>query len=222
MAAFWTVLGKELQLEWRTRESLAVMAVFSLSVILLFAFAFNAGSTSIKLFAPGLLWMTYFFSAVLGLLRSFGREREMDAYDLLISSPIDRGDIFLGKALAFALLLALTQLVSLPLFSLFLDIPLAAASPMIVPIFLLADVAIAAVGTVVAGIGLRSPHGDTLLPVLLFPLLTPMLIATTRATSAALAGRPAGEYGIWLMLLFTYSVVFLLLGTFIFDYISEE
>ena len=222
MAAFQAIFGKELRLEWRTKESVAVMFIFALAVILLFAFAFNAGSASIKLFAPGLLWMTYFFSAVLGLLRSFGREREMDAYDMLLSSPIDRSAIYLGKTAAFVVLLVLTQLLSLPLFALFLDIPLTASAPMLIVVFLLADIAIAAVGTVVAGLGLRSPQGDTLLPVLLFPLLTPSLIAATRSTAAALAGRPAAEYDVWLMLLVTYCVVFLLLGAFIFDYISEQ
>ena len=148
--------------------------------------------------------------------------RPHDAYDLLLSSPIDRSSIYLGKTAAFALLMVITQLLSMPLFSLFLDIPLAASAPMLVAVFLLADIAIASVGTVVAGLGLRSPHGDTLLPVLLFPLLTPALIATTRSTSAALAGRPVAEYDVWLMLLVTYCVVFLLLGAFIFDYISEQ
>ena len=84
------------------------------------------------------------------------------------------------------------------------------------------DLAIAAVGTLIAGMSLRSPAGETLLPILLFPLLAPLLIAATRATSAALAGRPLGEWDFWLMLLVTFFALFVLAGTFIFDYISEQ
>jgi heme exporter protein B len=222
MAGMAVILGKELRLEWRTRESLAAMIVFAVAVILLFAFAFNAGATQVRLFAPGLIWMTYFFTAVLGLLRSFGREQEMDAYDLLLSSPVDRGSLYLGKAAAFLLLLIVTQLVSLPLFVLFLDVPLGMGQVGLLPIFILTDIAIAAVGTLIAGLSLRTPQGNTLLPVLLFPLLTPILIAATRATGAAMAARPMQEWDMWLMLLFTYAVLFVIVGAFIFDYISEQ
>ncbi len=222
MSSFAVVLGKELRLEWRTRESLAVMLVFSLTVILLFALAFNVAATKIQTFVPGLLWMTYFFSAALGLLRSFGREREMEAYDLLLSSPADRGSIYLAKASAFLLLLLTVQIISLPLFVLFLDLQIGTALGPLLLVLLLADIGISAVGMLVAGLSLRSPRGETLLPILLFPLLTPILIAATRATGAALALRPMAEWDMWLMLLFTYCVVFTLAGSFIFDYISEQ
>ena len=198
------------------------MVIFSVTVILLFSFAFNAGSVQIRAFAPGLIWMTYFFSGVLGLLRIFGREKEMEAYDLLLCSPAGRSAIYLGKVIAFTILLGLAQLISLPLFSLFLDLNMGAAPLSLAGLFLLANLAFAGVGTLVAALGLRSPHGDTLLPVLLFPILTPALIAATRATSAIFASRPLGEWDFWLMLLVTYCTLFILAGSFIYDYISEQ
>ena len=192
--AFWTVFVKDLRLELRTRESLSTMVVFAAAVILLFSFAFDAGPARFRAFTPGLMWLTYFFTAVLGLLRSFGQEKELEAYSLLLTAPVDRSAIYLGKAAAFFVFLLMTQLVSLPLFGLFLEMPLLRAPASLALILVLTDLAIAAVGTLIAGMSLRSPAGETLLPILLFPLLAPVLIAATRATSAALAGRPFSEW----------------------------
>ncbi len=222
MAAAWTIFLKDLRLELRTRESLSAMVVFAAAVILLFAFAFNAAPERFRAFTPGLMWMTYFFTAVLGLLRSFGREQELEAYSLLLSAPVSRSAIYLGKAAAFFLFLLATQVVSLPLFGLFLDMPLLAAPASLALILVITDLAIAAVGTLIAGMSLRSPAGETLLPVLLFPLLAPLLIAAARATSAALAGRPLREWDFWLLLMVTFFAVFVAVGTLIFDYISEQ
>jgi len=220
--AFWTVFVKDLRLELRTRESLSTMVVFAAAVILLFSFAFDAGPAQFRAFTPGLMWLTYFFTAVLGLLRSFGQEKELEAYSLLLTAPVNRSAIYLGKAAAFFVFLLAAQLVSLPLFGLFLEMPLLRAPASLALILVITDLAIAAVGTLIAGMSLRSPAGETLLPILLFPLLAPLLIAATRATSAALAGRPLGEWDFWLMLLVTFFALFVLAGTFIFDYISEQ
>ena len=220
--AFWTILVKDLRLELRTRESLATMVVFAAAVILLFAFAFSAAPAQLRSFAPGLIWITYFFAAVLGLLRTFGRVKEQDAYDLLLTATLDRSAIFLGKMAAFFILLLAAQLVSLPFFILFLDLPLLEAPLAFVLILGITDLAIAAAGTLIAGLSLRSPAGETLLPILLFPLLTPILIAATKATDAALAGQPLEDWDFWLMLVFTFFGLFVLAGTFIFEYISEQ
>ncbi|MEE9465512.1 MAG: heme exporter protein CcmB [Candidatus Neomarinimicrobiota bacterium] len=220
--AFWTILMKDIRLELRTRESLAAMVVFALAVVLLFAFAFNVSPDRQGTFTPGLMWMTYFFVAVLGLVRSFGREKELEAYDLLLTAPLDRSAVYLGKSAAFLLFLLVAQVLSLPVFVIFLDLPLTAAPLKFGLILLTTDLAIAAVGGLIAGLSLRTPMGETLLPILLFPLLTPILIAATRATNAALAGKPVSEWDFWLMLIVTFFVLFVLAGTFIFDYIAEQ
>ncbi|UCH09224.1 MAG: heme exporter protein CcmB [Fidelibacterota bacterium] len=220
--AFWTVFQKDLRLELRTRESLSTMVVFAAAVILLFAFAFEAAPARFQSFTPGLMWMTYFFTAVLGLLRSFGQEKELEAYSLLLSAPVDRSAIFAGKTMAFFIFLLLAQAVSLPLFALFLHLPLLAAPAYLIGILILADLGIAVVGVLISGMSLRSPAGETLLPILLFPLLTPLLIAASKATHAALNGRPVSEWDVWLMLMVSYLVLFAVAGTFTFDYISEQ
>ena len=195
MADAWVVFIKEVRLELRTRESLAAMVVFSAGVIVLFALAVNAPVARSGSITPGLMWMTYFFAAVLGLLRSFGREKEMEAFTLLLSAPVDRGGIYLGKMLALCLFLVVAQLASLPLFTLFLALPVGNAPAYLALILLVTDLAIAAVGTLIAALGLRSPAGEILLPILLFPLLAPILIAATKATTLALDARPLSEWG---------------------------
>ncbi len=198
------------------------MVIFSVAVLLLFAFVIEADVARFRSFMPGLMWMTYFFTAVLGLFRSFGQERELEAYSLLLSAPVSRSAIYLGKAAAFSLFMIVTQMVSLPLFGIFLDIPLLVAPTALALILVLVDIAIAAVGIIIAGMSLRSPAGETLLPTLLFPLLTPLLIAATSATDAVLAGQPLQEWDFWLLLIITFFALFILAGTFIFDYISEQ
>ena len=222
MAAFWIIFLKDVRLELRTRQSLSTMVIFSVAVLLLFAFAIEADPTRFRNFMPGLMWMTYFFAAVLGLFRSFGQERELEAYSLLLSAPVNRTAIYLGKAAAFSLFMILTQIVSLPLFGLFLDMPLLVAPAALTLILVVVDIAIAAVGIIIAGMSLRSPAGEILLPTLLFPLLTPLLIAATNATDTVLAGRPFEAWDFWLLLIITYFALFILAGTFIFDYISEQ
>ena len=222
MASVLTILMKDLRLELRTRESLFTMLAFTGAVILLFAFTLGAAPVRNPSLLPGLMWMTYFFAAVLGLLRLFGREKEFDAFDLLLTAPIDRSAIYLGKLAAFFLFILITQTVSLPLFGLLLGMPLLSAPLALAAILIITDLALAAVGSLVAGMSLRLPAGETLLPVLLFPLLTPLLIAGTKATTAALNGQPLREWDFWLLLMGTFFVLFALAGTFIFDYISEQ
>ena len=152
MAAFWIVFLKDVQLELRTKQSLSTMVIFSVVVLLLFALTIEADPARFRNFIPGLMWMIYFFTAVLGLFRSFGQERELEAYSLLLSAPVSRSAIYLGKAAAFSLFMIVTQIVSLPLFCLFLDLQLFIAPAAMVLILILVDIAIAAVGIIIAGI----------------------------------------------------------------------
>ena len=150
------LIKKELLQELRGRESVLSMTVFGVAVILLFAFAFNAAPVEFQNFLPGLIWMTYFFTAVLGLLRSFSAEREMDAFALLLSSPVDRSLIYLAKVTAFWIFLCIVQLITMPLFSLFLKMDFGGGLLKIIPLFMLINAAISAVGILIAGMGIRT------------------------------------------------------------------
>lgn len=218
----WTLIRKEIRQELRSKETVISMTVFGITVILLFAFAFNAAPIEFQRFLPGLIWMTYLFVSILGLLRSFAAEREMDAFASLLSSPVDRGNIYLGKGIAFWLFILMTQVLTLPLFSAFLNLRITDNFLLLFGVFLLTDWAIAAIGIMISAMGLRTRMGEVLVPVLLFPLLSPVLIGATKATSAIIRGQGFEEIKFWIMLILSFAVVFTLVGYLTFGSISEE
>ena len=113
----WLIIKKELLQEIRSKESVLSMVVFGIAVIMLIAFSIDLTQSNMIRIIPGIFWLTYLFSAVIGLLRSFGSEKEMNAFGMLLSSPIDRGNIYIGKMIAVWVFIGLTQLVTIPLFT---------------------------------------------------------------------------------------------------------
>jgi len=216
------LVKKELYHEIRAKESIISMVVFGTSVILLFSFAFNATPAEFARFLPGLMWMTFLFISILGLLRSFSAEKEMDAYAALLSSPVDRGSIYLGKLFAFWIFLLFAQLFILPSFMLFLNLDISAYPLMFVGLVMVTDWAIAAVGIMISGMGLRTRMGEVLVPVLMFPLMSPVLIAATKVTHTIVSGQNLSGTNFWMMILFTFAVVFSATGYLTFGAISEE
>jgi len=216
------LIKKEIKQEFRSRETVISMSVFGVVVILLFAFAFNAAPAEFQKFLPGLIWMTYLFVAVLGLQRSFAAEKELDAYAALLSAPIDRGLVYLGKLTAFVLFMAVAQAVTLPLFGLFLNLSLSTGLGMHLVLCLLTDWAMGACGVLISGMGLRIRMGEVLIPILLFPLLVPVLIGATKASAALLSGAPFSQIQMWFMIIATFAVLFTVTGLFAFGAISEE
>ena len=217
-----TLIKKEFHQEIRAKESVISMTVFSVAVILLFSFAFNAAPAEFNKFLPGLIWMTFLFVSVIGLLRSFSAEKEMDAYSALLSSPVDRGSIYLGKLIAFWIFLLLAQGLTIPLFVLFLNFKISGEWYVFILLMMLTDWAISGVGIMISGMGLRTRMGEVLVPVLLFPLLSPVIIAATKSTRAIAMGLPLSKFNFWIMILITFSVVFSLVGYLTFGAISEE
>ncbi len=218
----WLLIKKEIKQEIRAKETIISMTVFSVSVIILFSFAFNASPVEFRKFLPGLIWMTFLFVSVIGLLRSFSAEKEMDAYAALLSSPVDRGNIYLGKMIAFWFFLLITQLITLPLFTLFLNFDISGQIPGLLLLVVITNWAISSVGIMISGMGLRTRMGEVLVPVILFPLLSPVIIASTKATSLLVDNSVASGFNFWVMILITFSVVFTLLGLLTFGAISEE
>ncbi len=216
------LIKKEIRQEIRAKESIISMVVFGTSVILLFSFAFNATPAEFSRFLPGLMWMTFLFVSVLGLLRSFSAEKEMDAYAALLSSPVDRGSIYLGKLFAFWIFLLFAQLFTMPLFALFLNLNISAHLFTFMVLVFVTDWAIAAVGIMISGMGLRTRMGEVLVPVLMFPLLSPVLIAATKVTHTIVSGSTLAGTNFWMMILFTFAVVFTATGYLTFGAISEE
>ena len=219
---FTALLKKDLLIELRSKEIVISMAAFGVSVILLYSFSFNESPRTFSIFASGLIWMVFLFISVLGLHRSFSLEKEFDAIGLILSAPVDRSLIFLSKWVSGFLFLLIAQIIIVPLFWLFLDLDIPEQIGLWLLIFIMTDLGIAAIGSLVAGITLRARMSEVLLPILLFPLVSPLLIAAVKSTDAILMGLPFEEWKIWAAIIFTFVIVFSVTGVLIFEYVSEE
>jgi len=219
---FTALLKKDLLIELRSKEIVISMAAFGVSVILLYSFSFNESPRTFSIFASGLIWMVFLFISVLGLHRSFSLEKEFDAIGLILSAPVDRSLIFLSKWVSGFLFLLIAQIIIVPLFWLFLDLDIPEQIGLWLLIFIMTDLGIAAIGSLVAGITLRARMSEVLLPILLFPLVSPLLIAAVKSTDAILLGLPFEEWKIWAAIIFTFVIAFSVTGVLIFEYVSEE
>jgi heme exporter protein B len=217
------ILRKDLRLELRTRESVPAMALFSLTVFVLFHFGLHRDSVEGAM-AAGVLWVTLLLAAVLGVNRLFASEREGRALDGILLAPIDRTAIYLAKAGGLFLYLVLLELVAVPAFAILLLGPgIGGAFPELVAILLLADLGLACVGALVSALAAEARARDVVVPLLLLPLLVPVLIAAARATEPLLRAHPGPhQLAKWLGFMGVYDTVFLLLAVAVFDYLLED
>jgi heme exporter protein B len=214
------VAGKDLRLEWRSRVALNQVAPFALLVLVLFAFALDPDRGLLERATPGLFWVAVLFSGLLALQRSFSIESADGNRDALRLSGLDPAGIFLGKVMAVGLqLLALEILLGVGVAVLYTT-PITGWILLLVTA-MVATVAIAAAGTlygvVAAGLRVR----ETLLPLLLLPVLAPVLIGSTRAFEAALGGTPSEGWP-WVGLMGVIAVLYLIAGVFGFGPLMEE
>lgn len=222
-AAAWTLLRKDLAIELRTRESVPAMALFSVTVFVLFHFGTGRDSFSGGL-AAGVLWVTLLLATVLGVNRLFVAEREQGGIDAVLLAPVDRTAVFVGKAAALFLYLVMLELVAVPAFALLLLVPGATVAVLpLAGVLLLADVGLAAVGALVAALASETRARDLVVPMLLLPLVVPLAIAGASATEPLLgAAGSASELLRWLGFIGLYDMVFLLLSVAVFDFLLED
>lgn len=219
---FRILLKKELLIELRSREITISMLTFGIAIILTFAFAFSVSPQAFSDFAPGLFWIMILFVAVIGLHRSFSYEKEFDAFSLLMTSPVDRGTIFLAKWISGTIFLTLMEvLVVLPFF-LFLRLSPPPSILLSIGATFLCNMAIMVIGSLVSGLAMRARMSEVLLPVLLFPLVSPVIISAVKISSALMLGKPFEMWQIWLQIIISFIVVFGLVGYALFDHITEE
>ncbi|MEX2253515.1 MAG: heme exporter protein CcmB [Thermoleophilaceae bacterium] len=218
-----TILRKDLAIELRTKESVPAMALFSLTVFVLFHFGLDRDTLDGEL-ASGVLWVTLLLATVIAVARLFAAEREQGGIEGLLLAPIDRTSLFLAKAAALFLYLVLLELVAVPAFALLLLGPgLGGALPELLLVLLLADVGLAAVAALVAALAAETRARELIVPLLLLPLLVPLLIAGASATEPLLrAAQEAEDLGKWVLLLSLYDSVFVLLSVAVFDFLLED
>lgn len=213
---------KDLKVEVRSKERLYSMMVFSILVMVIFNFAFDPGAEYIKEVAPGILWVALVFSATLGLNKTFSSEKEQDCLQGLMLSPLDRSGIYFGKVLSNTLLSLIVAMLTLPFFAVFFNISLIQVFLPLTLVVVLATIGFIAVGTLFAAISVGVKRGEMILPILLFPIEVPVIIAAVKATSMILDGRMLVDYSMWLKILVLFDIIFLMVSFVTFDYLVEE
>ncbi len=216
------LLKKDLLVEIRSREIVISMIAFGIAVTLLYAFAFRPSPELIIVFVPGLIWTLFLFISTLAIHRSHSMEKAFDAFSLMLSAPIDRSTLFVSKSLSCFVLLFISQLVLMPIFSLFLQIPSFGKVSQLIGIFFLVDLGISFSGSLISGAVMRARVNEFLLPLLLFPIVTPLMISAVKSTAAIMSSAQISEWKLWFQIILTYDIIFGLLGFLIYDYVTEE
>jgi heme exporter protein B len=215
------VAWKDLVIERRSKETLNALLFFSLALLFVFQFALGPDRERLASVLPGLLWLGFILSGVLGLGRAFLVERENDCWEALLLTPGDKSAIYLGKLASSLALMAVVETLVLGLFAVFFEVDFAPALPGLVLVIGLGTVGIAAVGTLFAAMTAQVRARELLFPVLLLPVLVPVLLGTVEATGALLLREPLAAVGHWLKLLVAADVVYLAVGLLTFDVILE-
>jgi len=220
--AFAAILGKDLRAELRTLQSLPAMALFAVTAFVIFRFGIDRTSLSGSL-AAGVLWVTLLFAAVLGINRLFVAEREEGGFDAIRLAPIDRTVVFFAKAAALLAYLLVLELIVVPVFAVFF-LDSAAALPPLALVLVLADLGLAATGTLISSMAVNSRARDLVGPLVLLPLVVPLMIAATGASEPLLelGGPGYHRFGTWLAVLGLYDLIFLLVGYAVFDFLLED
>jgi len=212
---------KDLLVEHRSKETLN--ALFFFALLLLFVFQFTLGPDRERLAGalPGLLWLGFILSGLLGLGRAFVVERENDCWEALLLAPGDKSAIYVGKLAGNLLLMFIVEVMLLVLFGVFFNLDLVPALPALVVVIGLGTVGFAAIGTLFAAMTTQVRARELLFPVLLLPVQVPVLLATVQATEAVLLGEPLGAVAHWLKLLAAADVVYVAVGVLTFDFVLE-
>jgi heme exporter protein B len=218
-----TILRKDLTLELRTLETVPAMALFSIATFVIFHFALNRATIAGQL-AAGILTATLLFASQLAVNRLFVAEREQGGFDGFLLAPVDRSALLVAKALALLLFLIVLEVIAVPAFALLLLGP-SIGPPLggLVVVLLLADIALAVIGTLVSAIAIHTRARDLIGPIVGLPLLIPALIATARGAGPLLAQHGSSfPQGKWLAILALYDLVFALLAYAVFDFLLED
>ncbi|MBV8864353.1 MAG: heme exporter protein CcmB [Acidobacteriaceae bacterium] len=212
------VAGKDLAVELRTKESLNAAGAFAVAILLLFSFAFDVASEETRDFAGGLVWLAFAFAGALVFNRGFARELPNECLDALLSSPLSAGSLLMGKALANFVALLAVEIISLIVFGIFYNIRWWIHLGGLTLVFVLATWGIATLGAVFGALTVNLRLRELMLPVIIYPLLVPLLIAAIELTNGLFGNQPlsSGQW-LWVRVLVVFDVVFTALALLLAD-----
>jgi heme exporter protein CcmB len=227
MSAFFRVMllvvRKDLMVERRSFELVTTTLFFAVTVVLVFAFGLVREGRAVEDVAAAVLWIAMAFAGTLALGRTFERERQADTLRALMLAPADRPAIYAGKLAGMLLLLGLVELVLVPLIGLWFQAPVFRFPLMLTALLVTGTTGFAAVGTLFAAMLVRARSRDVLLPILLYPITVPVMIAGVRGTAALFQATPDWELArFWLALLLFFDAVFVTLALWTFEPVMTE
>jgi len=214
------IVWKDLQAEFRSRELFSAMLVFSLLIILIFNFALELDVKTRQSVTAGVLWSTFAFAGTLGLNRSMAIEKDRGCLDGLLLAPVDRSAIYFGKLISNLVFMLVVEVIVLPIYSILYGINL--FQPGLLLVILLGSVGYVGVGTLLAAMSVQTRTRDILLPILLFPVVIPVILAAVKASAGYLEGIEFSEILSSLSLLIAYDVIFIAVAFMVFDNVVEE
>lgn len=223
LAIAWLVARKDLTVEVRTREILYTTLFFAVSCVLVFAFSFVRDGRPLDGAAAGILWIAIAFSGTLAVGRTFERERQSETLRALLLAPADRPAVYTGKLLGLVVLLAAVEAILVPVVGFLFQAPVLAEPLLLVALLATGTIGFAAVGTLFAAMLMRARSRDVLLPILLYPITVPVIIAGVRGTAALFQPEiDAPIARMWIGVLGAFDAVFLTLALWTFEPVMIE
>jgi len=212
------IARKDLAVELRTKESINAAGAFAIVILLLFSFAFDPGSEEVREIGGGLLWLVFAFAGALVFNRSFARELPNDCLDTLLASPLSAASLLVGKALANFIMLLAMELVSIVVFGIFFNVNWTVHIGELSLVFACATWGISILGAVFGALTVNLRLRELMLPIIIYPLLIPLLIAAIELTKVLLSNQPMtpGDF-LWAKILIVFDVVFTALALVLAD-----
>lgn len=219
--AVYTLVWKDLRIEQHTRQTLSIMATFSLVTVVMFQFALSNDLSAARELSTGLLWATIILSGTLGLNRSLAIDRENQSFDALLIAPIDRRALYLGKVISVTLFTLLLELILIFMFTIFFNKPF--WQPLLLLVLFLGTVGYVAAGVLITSMTVQTRANDVLLPVLLLPLVLPLILPAAIATAEIVSQQPEiSRISSSISLLLAYNLAILAVGFTSYHYVIES
>lgn len=217
-----TIIWKDFTHELRSKEVLISMCVFAFLVIIIFNFAFPPGMEDVGGIIPGILWVAFLFSGLLGMGRSFGAEKDKGSLQGLLLCPVERGTIYVGKMVGNFIFMSMMEAFTLVIFTILFNVNLL---PILLPltlIIVLGTLGFTVVGTIFSAMAANTRARDVMLSLLVFPIAVPLIIASIKATGKILDGKSLSEIYSWLKILVAFDSTFILVSYLTFEFVLEE
>lgn len=217
-----SIVKKDLRMEFRSKESILAMWIFSLLIFVIFNFTFEVSRLVMLEIAPGLLWVAFVFSGMFGLNQSFSLEKENGNLRAMALMPVDGGQIYVGKFLSVTIIMLMFEALIFPIFIIFYDLQLSMGMFMLIPVILAGTIGFTSLGTILSAVAVHTRNQQILLSLLLWPLVSPIIIWSVTLSGMVLSGEVTEAFYPLLLRVGAFDVIFFTLSYMLFDFILED